>query len=500
MLTLHQRGRFRRPGGENSVTLKKFLVSMFVLGMFGLLASPGALAATVTTVDCGSDSSALANAVAAAGSGDTIQFTGSCVGNLYMNGANLTIEGVAPGATTSGGGSDHAVFVANSTVVLRDMTITGGVSDTGGGIFSYISSNLTLDRVLVTGNTANGGNQPDYVIADGGGIFAYSNGSLTIVNSTISGNTATASGGSTLNAAEGGGIFTYSGTTVSIVNSTITGNTAIASGASSISNGGGIGGPSGNSVTFTGSILQDNTASSGPDCDRSITSGGYNLFGSTSGCTVTTQSTDKVGVDPMLAPLADNGGMSETELPQAGSPVINAIPKASCPSADGGVDQRGSVRPSAGRCDIGAVEVYYQPDAAIRKKPGRTFVGFGVFNTTGAGQTIAVKTARGTTQSFNINVGNQGDVPRTLGVLGCSSDARGFSVQYTWGAKNVTFGVVHGLFRVKDLSPGAHTTVTLAISVRSTTPVGATKTCKVVEYDSQYKAVKDAVVAKVTAT
>ncbi|MEO5535306.1 MAG: choice-of-anchor Q domain-containing protein [Pseudolysinimonas sp.] len=61
--------------------------------------------------------------------------------------------------------------------------------------------------------------------------------------------------------------------------------------------------------------------------------------------------------DPMLAPLADNGGPTFTRLPLAGSPAINlgdpAVP--SPPS----FDQRGTgfARISGGRVDIGSVEV-----------------------------------------------------------------------------------------------------------------------------------------------
>ena len=64
--------------------------------------------------------------------------------------------------------------------------------------------------------------------------------------------------------------------------------------------------------------------------------------------------------NPDLAPLAGNGGPTQTRLPQTGSPLIDGVPVASC-QADGATgvttDQRGVTRPQGTGCDIGAVEV-----------------------------------------------------------------------------------------------------------------------------------------------
>ena len=58
--------------------------------------------------------------------------------------------------------------------------------------------------------------------------------------------------------------------------------------------------------------------------------------------------------DPVLGALANNGGPTQTLLPLTGSPLLDAIPPASCGAA---VDQRGITRPQGTGCDIGAVEV-----------------------------------------------------------------------------------------------------------------------------------------------
>jgi hypothetical protein len=59
--------------------------------------------------------------------------------------------------------------------------------------------------------------------------------------------------------------------------------------------------------------------------------------------------------DPLLGPLANNGGFGATHAPQAGSHVVNS---ATCLPAVVPTDQRGVSRPASGTaCDRGSVEV-----------------------------------------------------------------------------------------------------------------------------------------------
>jgi CSLREA domain-containing protein len=60
---------------------------------------------------------------------------------------------------------------------------------------------------------------------------------------------------------------------------------------------------------------------------------------------------DQPDTEPMLGPLADNGGPTLTALPLAGSPLIDSA------GACSGADQRGVGRPQGAACDRGAVEV-----------------------------------------------------------------------------------------------------------------------------------------------
>ncbi|MDZ7734275.1 MAG: choice-of-anchor Q domain-containing protein [Acidimicrobiia bacterium] len=96
----------------------------------------------------------------------------------------------------------------------------------------------------------------------------------------------------------------------------------------------------------------------GPDClgDAGIDSIGYNL-GSDGTCDLD-QPTDITGTDPELGGFLDNGGSTHTRLPDAGSPLVDAIPAGTDDLCDGtyGTDQRGIERPQGSGCDIGAVE------------------------------------------------------------------------------------------------------------------------------------------------
>ena len=112
-------------------------------------------------------------------------------------------------------------------------------------------------------------------------------------------------------------------------------------------------------VQLKGVILAGNTSGNGPECSGLLTSQGYNLIGNNAGCTFTAQSTDITGQDPLLGPLANNGGPTQTHLPKAGSPVLDQVPTTDCTTLDGtalSTDQRGVSRPQGLACDIGAVE------------------------------------------------------------------------------------------------------------------------------------------------
>lgn len=178
------------------------------------------------------------------------------------------------------------------------------------------------------------------VFSPGGnyGAMSISGGTVYLTNVTVSGNAAAFAGAILLN----GGSLDLHYVTVS-ANQARQGNRG--AGVRVV----------GGTLTSRDSVIAGNFNSingTDIDCDGVLGSQGYNLLGSSLGCTFAAQPTDLIGVAPLLGALADNGGLSPTHALLAGSPAIDAIPAASCVT----IDQRGIARPQGGGCDIGAYE------------------------------------------------------------------------------------------------------------------------------------------------
>jgi CSLREA domain-containing protein len=265
-------------------------------------------------------------------SGVTIQNgyanTGSGISNDYGGDLTLTNSTVSSNTATGFGGGISNDY--GGSLTLTNSTVSGNTAHSdGGGISNYYSyGDLTLTNSTVSNNSAVG------VYADGGGIYHYSLfGDMKLTNSTVSGNTAEF----------GGGINNDGDLTLS--NSTVSGNIAYASG-------GGIhDDSSGASVYLDSSIVADNSAPVGANCNNAFNSLGYNLTDDAS-CGFT-EPTDLVVADAMLGPLQDNGGPTWTHALLPGSPAIDAS-SGDCPPP--ATDQRGVLRPQGAGCDIGSVE------------------------------------------------------------------------------------------------------------------------------------------------
>ena len=303
-------------------------------------------------------------------------------GDLTLN--RLTIEG---GFTSEDGGGIR--FLSSGNLTLDDTTISGNSSgNEGGGIYS--TGVVTLNESTVSENTAEGA---------GGGVSIGTYGTLDVDRSVISGNTTEVSGVS-----GGGGIYADQAT-VTITNSLITGNEAsnsegggirgrnngslfvrntTISGNSAANVGAAISSGAGNSVeihhstiadnsgqraalfvfgvplTVENTIVADNIGTSTSNLDFEYGSSATLSFAYSlveSGDTIP-GTTNLVGVDPGLLPLADNGGPTLTHSLSSGSPAINAGDPAASAGL-GGVpdfDQRGLARVVGGVVDMGAVE------------------------------------------------------------------------------------------------------------------------------------------------
>jgi CSLREA domain-containing protein len=112
----------------------------------------------------------------------------------------------------------------------------------------------------------------------------------------------------------------------------------------------------GGSVSLTDSIVADNTADSGNDCSGTLGVFAYSLLRDAAGCAITAGAGSLFGLDPLLGPLADNGGFTQTMALDPASPAVDAGPtkrRLGCPSRD----ERGVKRPQGARCDMGAYEL-----------------------------------------------------------------------------------------------------------------------------------------------
>ena len=264
--------------------------------------------------------------------GVTVRNGFSGIGNLaggIWNTAVLTLSQsrVESSEGRLGGGG----ILNDNDLTATDVTLIGNVTN-GQGAGFYNTGTATLERVTVSGNTS---------AAAAGGI--ENDGTLTLINTTLSGNTATT---------DGGGLY-------NLLMATLQNATVAANGAN---RGGGIFDPG--DATFTNTIVADSVSGDSCNVGGTVTSMGSNLD-SDATCSFTGAG-DLSGVAPLLGSLADNGGPTQTHTLLAGSPAIDA--GSSCPPP--ATDQRGTTRPLDGNgdgsavCDIGAVEVAFQPSTS----------------------------------------------------------------------------------------------------------------------------------------
>jgi len=296
-----------------------------------------------------------------------VSIQGDPSGNTILQGngtpsvVNVTSNGVVLNrlTLTDGGGSDGGGIYNNGSLTLSNSTIRNNVANQGGGI--YNNGSLSLSNSTLSGNSAS---------SQGGGI--YNNGTLSLSNSTLSGNSASS---------QGGGI--YNNGSLSLSNSTLSGNSASNQGGGIYNNGsltlsystvtnnfaGNAGGGVNNndSASVWGTIIAGNSSPLAVDVAGSFSDFGGNLIGRSSGSggfwVSTLVGTNANPIDPLLAPLANNGGLTQTHLPLPGSSAINAGSNLGAP----GTDQRGFARIVGGRIDIGAVETT-SPDPPVLRQ------------------------------------------------------------------------------------------------------------------------------------
>lgn len=229
------------------------------------------------------------------------------------------------------------IAVEEAIVVIVMSTVDGNTAGAEGGGIGVKSGDATarleVQQSTISNNTSGG---------DGGGIGAV-DALLSLTNVTLSDN---------VTGAEGGGLALVGSSANAVIDhATIASNHSTTTGAGDNLFASG-------PVTISNTIVADPASGTNQNCVGAafVTSLGHNLDSGTS-CGFTATS-DLSSTDPLLGPLADNGGSVFTRLPTAGSPAIDAAPMSTQ-----SLDTRGAIRPQDGNgdslavADIGAHEV-----------------------------------------------------------------------------------------------------------------------------------------------
>jgi hypothetical protein len=300
-------------------------------------------------------------------------FSGNTAGNIFAG-----FGGIGAGAYNAGTLSvTDSIFSSNSV----DPSLGGA----GSGIFNDFHGALTVSTSTFSGNLGNvllnfygtvtisdSAFSANLAIESNAAAILNYSGRMTISGSTFSGNSATdfSLGGAIANgdimtisnstffgnsASVGGAI--YNEGTLTVCDSTLAGNSATFEG-------GGLYNDFFGTLTLANSIVALNTAGfDSPDISGIVTAN-FSLIQNTGGIAFTAASGGNLtGVDPLLGPLQDNGGPTQTMALLPGSPAINAGSNALAvdPATNQPLttDQRGAgySRIVNGTVDVGAFEV-----------------------------------------------------------------------------------------------------------------------------------------------
>jgi hypothetical protein len=302
-------------------------------------------------------------------------------------------EGGAGGGAAGGGiyvagaGSDALTIIDSTISANLAFAGTGGQAEefagsggaaTGGGVAGLGAEASTIEGSTISGNTVTGGRGGNAVglkgfggssgAARGGGLDLRAG---VVENSTIVANktegnlpgTGNTAGGEILSPI-GGGLYVSLIKPVTLASDTFSANVADPAQHGS---GGNLFNGEGSLLVIRDTILTAGSAQAeSTECFGNVTDGGHNLVSSVSGqCGgLGAGAGDLIGANPLLGPLAENGGPTQTLALGAGSPALSAGGACTDPLAGEApllLDQRGL--PRTGVCDIGAFQ--HEPPVAV---------------------------------------------------------------------------------------------------------------------------------------
>jgi CSLREA domain-containing protein/uncharacterized repeat protein (TIGR01451 family) len=381
-------------------------------------------------------------------------------GGIYVSGGGrLTVSTSTFENDSSGSGG--AIYTLANDLNVASSTFTADNAGVGGAVYVDGNSAIASESIVsstFTGNHANASNGGAIAVAlgaltvaastfsenlgsqDGGALYYASSDALSLVNDTFDSNQAPRGGAIDLSTSAGSG-------QISLLNDTVARNTALQGGGIYQANLAG---------RIENTIIADNTGDpshGGGDCYDTTGFGaggadaGHNLdsdgtcFGTPANPSIPLLASDRTQVDPMLAPLADNGGLVNTDALVAGSAAVGHANSADCPASDA----RGVPRPLSG-CDIGAFQSSPADLALTASGPARGTVGTPIIDTftitnngPGAATGVTFTSSLPTGSTFFGASSSQGTCSGTTSVT-CAIGSIGAT--QTGGAQPVTVTVI----------------------------------------------------------